>query len=207
MTPDTAGTFNQTAASATTSTVYTSSIYFITIQMTTVLPIGSYIRITLPSEISDKDASSNDIFNSVVVSSTLNTPTVSETGLSSSPQYFELTNIVTSSSNYVSRGSAIFIQITSLLNPPSTATSGSFSVSFYDSSNNEYETQTTGMTITATAGSLAEGTSPTLSASSTAVLDSVNFSFSLQAGTAIQTGSAGSVVVTFPSEFTLTAGT
>ena len=174
--------------------------------MTTVLPIGSYIRITLPTQISDTDASSQDIFNSVIISPTLSTPTVSETGLASSPQYFELRNIVTSSSNYVSRGNAIFIQISNLLNPPSTATSGSFTVSFYDSSNNLYETQTTGMTITATAGSLAEGISPTLSATRTTVLDSADFSFSLQAGTAIQTGSAGSVVVTFPSEFTLATG-
>lgn len=207
MEPTVAATISQTAISALTSRVYTASTYFISVKLTTILPIGSYIRVTLPSEISDKDASGTDIFSSVTVSSSLNTPTIVETGLSLSPQYFDLTNIVISTSNYRTTGQTFFIQIVSLLNPPSVATSSSFTIELYDSSNNMYESKSAGITVTATSGSLAEGTSPTLSATSTGVLDSVNFSFSLQTQTAIKTGPSGSIVVTFPSAFTLTAGT
>lgn len=208
MTPTTAAVMNSTAISSlTSSTVSATSVYFISIKLNTVLPIGSYVRVTLPSEISNTDTSGSNIFSSVSVSSVLNSPTIDSTGLSSSPQYFDLKNMVTSSSNYRTKGQTFYLQITSLRNPPSVATSSSFTIGLYDSSNNNYSSKSSGITITSDAGALSAGTSPTMNATSTAVLDYVNFTLSLQAATAISSGASGSVVITFPSAFTLTTGT
>jgi hypothetical protein len=206
MTPTTSTSFASAQVAALTSTVNAESTYFFSFKLMTILPIGSYVRITLPSAISYQNTSGTDILSTVSVSSTLNTPTVDKTGLSSS-SYFDLTGMVTGTSQYRTRDATFFIQVAKLLNPPNIATTSSFTVALYDSSNNLYESTSTGLTVTATAGALSEGTSPTMSATSTSVLDSVDFSFSLQTQTALTTGSAASIVVTFPSEFTLTTGT
>ena len=207
MQPTTANTFAASSVTITTYTVNTASVYYLTVQLATILPIGCYMRITLPTEVSNLDSSSSDIMTSVSASSPLNSPTIDKTGMSSSPKYFDLKSIVTSTSNYRYRGQSFFIQITSLTNPPSVKTSSSFQIALYDSSSNKYEYQSSGLTVTATANSLSAGTSPTMSATSTSVLDSVDFTLSLKAATALSSGSSASIVVTFPSEFTLTTGT
>lgn len=207
MTPTAATTLAQAEVLPFTLTVNSESVYFISVQLNTILPIGAYVRITLPPQVSYTDTSGVDILSAVSMTSALNSPTVVKTGLTATPSYFDLTGIVTSSSNYRTKSQTFFVQMTSLRNPPSVATSGSFTVALYDSSNNRYESSSTGMTVTATAGVLSEGTSPTMSATSTGVLDSVDFTLSLQAATALSTGTTASIVVTFPSEFTLTTGT
>ena len=207
MKPTVAAQFSLAAVSASTTTVFIPNVYFLTLRLNTILCIGCYLRITLPTDVSNLNSTSSDILTSVSSSTPLNSPTIDKTGISSTPKYFDLKNLVTSTSNYRSRGQSFYVQITSLSNPPSVKTSDSFQVGLYDSSGNMYEYQNTGMTITATAGALSEGTSPTMSATSTSILDSVDFTFSLKAATAISSGSLGSVIVTFPSGFTLTSGT
>ena len=206
MLPTTANTFSSSYVTFLTTTVNTASVYYITLKLTTILPIGCYLRVTLPTEVSNLDSSSSDIMTSISASSPLNSPTIDKTGMSSTPKYFDLKNIVTSTSNYRSRGQSFYIQVSSLTNPPSIKTSSSFQVSLYDSSNNKYEYQSTGLTVTATSNSLLEGTSPTMSATSTKVLDSVDFTLSLKTSTALSDGASASIVVTFPSQFTLTTG-
>ena len=206
MQPTQAADLSAAAISVITNTVNAESQYFFSIRLTTILPIGSYIRVTLPSEISNKNNTGDDILTSVSMSSALNSPTVDKTGLSLTPQYFDLTNIVLTSSNYRTKGNIFYIQIDKLLNPPNVATSGSFTIALYDSSNNLYESKSSGITVTANPGALTEVGSPSISATSTSVLDSVNFTMSLQSATALSSGSLASIVVTFPSEFTLTTG-
>jgi hypothetical protein len=165
------------------------------------------VRVTLPTEVSNLNSTSSDILSSVTASIPLNTPTIDKTGISSSPKYFDLKSMVTSSSNYITRGQSFYVQITNLSNPPSVKTSGSFTIALYDSSGNMYESKSSGLTVTATAGALTTGSSSVLSASSTSVSSLVDFSFNFYAATAISSGSLGSVVITFPTTFALTTGT
>jgi hypothetical protein len=207
MTPTTENTASQILLAVTNVTVGAESSYFISVKLTTVLPISSYLRVTLPSTVYHLNAANADIISTVGKASMLNSPTIDKTGLSSSPYYFDLTGMVTGASNYRSRDQTFYIQINNLMNPSSIATTGSFTIGLYDSGDNRYEYMDTGITMTATAGALVEVISPTFSASVLTVLDSTDFTLSLATQTAIATGASASIVVTFPSEFTLTAGT
>jgi hypothetical protein len=207
MTPTTENTASQILLAVTNVTVGAETSYFISVKLTTVLPISSYLRVTLPSTVYHLNAANADIISTVGKASMLNSPTIDKTGLSSSPYYFDLTGMVTGASNYRSRDQTFYIQINNLMNPSSIATTGSFTIGLYDSGDNRYEYMDTGITMTATAGALVEVISPTFSASVLTVLDSTDFTLSLATQTAIATGASASIVVTFPSEFTLTAGT
>ena len=206
-TPTVATTFSSASVAPSSTTVFIPNSYYLSVKLNTILWIGCYMRITLPTEVSNLNSTSSDILTSVTPSIPLNTPTIDKTGVSSSPKYFDLKSMVTSTGNYITRGQSFYVQINNLSNPPSVKTSGSFTVALYDSSGNMYEYQSTGLTVTATAGALTVGSSSAFSASSTGVSSLVDFSINLYAATAISSGSLGSVVVTFPSSFTLTTGT
>ena len=211
MTPTTAATLADAVVAQSNTTVNAQTSYFINIKISTIFgyqsSISSYVRVTLPPEVSYMDSTGTDIIVSVSAPGVLNTPTVDKTGLTSSPSYFELKGMVTSSANYRTRGQTFLLQIDNLNNPPSIATSGSFTIGLYDPNNNLYESKSTGMTVTATAGILVEVLSPSMSATSYSVLDPVDFTMTLQSATALNPGASASIVVTFPPEFTLTPGT
>ena len=151
------------------------------------LPSSSSIKLTFPSTVTPATTGLVVTGNSGIASD-ITEAYDSATGI------LTLTNIVLTTSNYVSEGSFIDFTVNLVTNPSTTKTSDSFVYSSFDANESAIETASTGVTITATAGSI---TSATATPADTTIRTTTSYTFSFQTENEVPVGAI--LYITFPS--------
>eukprot|EP00347_Sterkiella_histriomuscorum_P015240 403357777 len=116
--------------------------YLFIIKITNPLPVGGWIRVILPSEVT---ASTTPSYTTLVPALS-SSPTVTMSGTQ-----IDIKNLV---SNYINADEAVSFTLSNIKNPGSIKPTSSFSVYTFDESNFGIDSRTTTLTATATAGAL-----------------------------------------------------
>jgi hypothetical protein len=158
------------------------------------LPSGSSIKLTFPSTITGSTSS--------VATGIRNLASDITESYDTGTKVLTLTNIVLTTTDYVSEGSYIQFTVTLITNPPTTQTSDSIVYASFDANGNGIETTTTGITVTSTPGSI---TSASVTPTNTTIRASTSYTFSFQTENTVPVGAI--LYIVFPSIITIADST
>ena len=151
------------------------------------LPMNSSIKLTFPSTVTP--ASSG-----LTVTGQINLNSGITASYDSATRILTLTNLIITSSGYVDEGYYIQFMINLVTNPSNTQTSDSFVYQSYDANGKAIEKTSTGVTITASPGSI---TSATITPAITTIRASTSYAFTFKVQDAVPIG--GIIYIVFPS--------
>jgi hypothetical protein len=182
---------NAITVTPTITEINLSTVYTFSIRVSMPIPSGGRMRITFPSEISPTSTTV-----SALGSGKLNT--LIQTSYSSATRVLTMTSIITSNANYVNIGDIITFTLSPITNSASTAASSSFSIETIQGVEYSIEKATTGITVTATPGSI---TTFIVSPDNTRIRERTFYIFTFVTTNTIPIGS--SLTITFPSDISI----
>jgi hypothetical protein len=168
--------------------------YVFSITLNNPLPIGARILITFPSEISPESTIEN-----AAGSGKLNL--VISADYSSTSKQLTLSELILTSDSYINENEEISFTILGIVNPSTTAASGSFTILTTESIDYQIETVSAGVTVTATAGDI---TTFSVSPENTKIRERTVYLFTLVTENDVPIGS--SIVISFPTEIVIDDG-
>ena len=154
--------------------------------------MSSSIKLTFPSTVTP--ASSG-----LTVTGQVNLNSAISASYDSSTRILTLTSLIITSSGYVDEGYYIQFMINSVTNPSNTQASSSFVYQSFDGSGNAIEKASTGITITASPGSI---TAATITPADTTIRASTSYAFKFTVQDAVPIG--GILYIVFPSTISIT---
>ena len=150
------------------------------------LPTGSSIQITFPSTVVPTSINPT-------VTGTQNMNSTITGSYDTSTRVLTMTDISPSSGSYVDEGVFIIFVVSSVTNPNTTQTSDGFGYASFDASGSGIEAVTSGVTITATPGTInSASVTPTV----TTIRETTSYTFTFQTSNDVPVGAI--IYITFP---------
>ena len=169
----TVGSILTSSISPTSLVTYTSTTYTITFKAQNTILQNGYVTITFPSEVSIPNTSTS-ASSWLNISGFLTSISWSITG-----SIVKVTNGFTSGS--VVGGTSISFSINGILNPVSMATTNSFSIITYDSSDFQIDSKSSGITLTMTSSSLFTSVSLSIGSNTNGATNTYTFTMTASA--------------------------